>query len=116
LATAGLTALRLTTTAPAGVACFGLATFGAEMTISPSWAFCIDLGKKKSGSVSGAMNMVGNLGSFVSASVFPLMYRLTGDSMAYFLTAAALNLGAAAMWLAMETSKPEFVMEKPCEA
>jgi ACS family glucarate transporter-like MFS transporter len=116
LATAGLTALRLTITAPAGVACFGLATFGTEMTISPSWAFCIDLGKRKSGSVSGAMNMVGNLGSFVSASVFPLMYRLTGDAMAYFLTAAGLNLAAAAIWLAMEASKPDLVMEKPCEA
>ena len=50
------------------------------MTVSPSWAFCIDLGGKKSGSVSGAMNMIGNFGSFVSASLFPVLYRWTGSA------------------------------------
>jgi ACS family glucarate transporter-like MFS transporter len=85
------------------VACFAIATFGAEMTISPSWAFCIDLGGKKSGAVSGAMNMIGNLGSFVSASVFPVMNRWTGDATAYFFVAAALNLLAGAIWLRMRT-------------
>jgi hypothetical protein len=116
LSAAGLAALRLTSSAHAGVLCFGLATFGAEMTVSPSWAFCIDLGKGRSGSVSGAMNMVGNLGSFVSASLFPWMYKLTGDAMSYFLLAGALNLLAAAMWLAMKSSKPVMLLEKPCEA
>ena len=115
LAAAGLVALRLTSSVDAGVACFGLATFGAEMTISPSWAFCIDLGKGKSGSVSGAMNMVGNLGSFVSASIFPWMYNLTGDSMTYFLIAGVLNLAAAGMWLGMDAARQGIVLEKPCE-
>ena len=105
LSAAGLALLRLSATPGGGVACFALATFGAEMTVSPSWAFCIDLGRKKSGSVSGAMNMIGNLGSFVSASIFPVMYRLTGDGMAYFLTAAALNVTAAAAWLLMKADR-----------
>jgi ACS family glucarate transporter-like MFS transporter len=105
LSALALAAIRFTASAEAGVACFALATFGAEMTISPSWAFSIDLGGKKSGAVSGAMNMVGNFGSFVSASVFPLMNRWTGDATAYFLVAAALNLAAAAIWLYLRTER-----------
>lgn len=105
LAAAAISALGSFAAPESAVACFALATFGAEMTISPSWAFCIDLGGKKSGSVSGAMNMVGNIGAFASASVFPLMYRLTGDAVAYFFAAAILNVGAAAIWLAMRPLK-----------
>jgi MFS transporter, ACS family, glucarate transporter len=84
------------------VACFTLATFGTEMTISPSWAFCIDLGGKRSGSVSGSMNMIGNLGSFVSASVFPVLYRSSGSAALYFAIAAALNVVAAGIWMKMQ--------------
>jgi ACS family glucarate transporter-like MFS transporter len=115
LATAGLTALRFTQMPQAAVACFALATFGTEMTLSPSWAYCIDLGKKHSGSVSGAMNMVGNLGGFVSASVFPLLYRLTGDARAYFLVAALLNMSGAIIWFSMKAGTQPSAMEKLCE-
>ena len=84
------------------VALFTLATFGTEMTISPSWAYCIDIGGGKSGSVSGAMNMVGNLGGFVSASAFPALARWNGgDAGLYFLVAAVLNLTSAILWLRM---------------
>ena len=38
------------------IACFSLATFGVEMTLSPSWAFCMDIGGSRSGAVSAAMN------------------------------------------------------------
>ena len=84
------------------VAVFTLATFGTEMTISPSWAYCIDIGGGKSGAVSGAMNMVGNLGGFVSASAFPALARWNGgDASLYFLVAALLNVTSAIFWLRM---------------
>lgn len=99
------TALLLLTQAGSvemAVALFTLATFGTEMTISPSWAYCIDIGGGKSGSVSGAMNMVGNLGGFVSASAFPALARWNGgDAGLYFLLAAALNVASAVLWLRM---------------
>jgi len=108
LSAVGLAALAMSTSVQAGVASFAVAAFGAEMTISPSWAFCIDIGKRKSGAVSGSMNMIGNFGSFISASIFPLMARLTGDASAYFATAAILNVLAAAAWMRMRTGgQPE---------
>jgi ACS family glucarate transporter-like MFS transporter len=80
---------------------FCVAMFGTEMTISPSWAFCIDIGSKASGTISASMNMLGNLGAFVSANAFPLFQRWTGSSDAYFRTAAVLNAGAIICWLKM---------------
>lgn len=102
LAATALALLTQAGTAEMAVALFTLATFGTELTISPSWAYCIDIGGGKSGSVSGAMNMVGNLGAFVSASAFPALARWNGgDAGIYFLLAASLNLASAFLWLRM---------------
>jgi MFS transporter, ACS family, glucarate transporter len=83
---------------------FTLATFGEEMTISPSWSYCADVAGKQSGSVSAAMNMVGNLGSFLSANAFPWLAAATGSSAAYFLVAAALNFSGVLCWWRMRSS------------
>jgi ACS family glucarate transporter-like MFS transporter len=87
---------------PAGVvAGFTLAVFGTDMTIAPSWTYSVDLGRERSGAVSGAMNMVGNLGAFISAAAFPYLLAWTGTPAAYFVVAAALNGGAVACWWQM---------------
>jgi ACS family glucarate transporter-like MFS transporter len=99
IAASGLSLLTRAGSVEMAVICFMFAAFGAEMTISPSWAFCIDLGGKRSGTVSGSMNMVGNFGSFVSASVFPVLYRWSGSAALYFAVAALLNVIAAGLWL-----------------
>jgi ACS family glucarate transporter-like MFS transporter len=94
----------------AAMAGFAVATFGVEVTISPSWAYCMDIGGKSSGSISGAMNMVGNVGAFASANAFPYLYGLTGSAGAYFSIAAALNLAAMVCWFQMRPkSDPELV-------
>lgn len=103
LAAGGLYGVTLAASPALAVACFTLATFGADLTISPSWAYCIDIGGKHSGAVSGSMNMLGNIGSFVSANAFPYLYRLTGSASAYFHTAAALDVAALACWYGMRS-------------
>ncbi|MCX6602794.1 MAG: MFS transporter [Acidobacteria bacterium] len=102
VAASALLILTQANTPEMAVALFTLATFGTEMTISPSWAYCIDIGGGKSGAVSGAMNMVGNLGGFVSASAFPALARWNGgDASLYFLVAALMNVTSAIFWLRM---------------
>jgi ACS family glucarate transporter-like MFS transporter len=83
--------------------CLAIATFGADMTIGPSWTYCADIAGKNSGSVSAAMNMVGNLGAFVSAMTFPALLSATGGPTTYFLLAAALNVSGAACWFRMKS-------------
>lgn len=83
-----------------------LAVFGADMTLSPSWSTCLDIGKEYSGTVSGTMNMAGNLGSFFTALAFPYMVAFTGSNTPFFFLAAALNLLAIPMWLSIKPQKP----------
>ena len=92
------------------IACFSLAIFGVEMTLSPSWAFCMDIGGSRSGAVSGAMNMVGNLGAAVSAVAFPYFVanvtmrwvaETPGTANSFFVFAAVCNLLAIIAWTFM---------------
>ncbi len=88
------------------VFCFGLATFGVDMTLSPSWAFCNDIGGSNSGAVSGSMNMVGNIGAALSAIMFPiLLNEETGSANTFFMLAAGLNFMAIATWCFMNPSR-----------
>ncbi len=88
-------------TVAGAVACFAVATFGVDLTLSPSWTLCIDIAGDRTGTLTGAMNMFGNIGSFVSSIAFPLLLRWTASSDTYFYCAAAINLIAALLWLAM---------------
>ena len=103
LSTLGLLALTQATTPMAAAVCFTLAVFGSDMTVSPSWVFCADIAGRNAGGVSGAMNMVGNLGSFVSANAFPVLAAATGSAAAYFFCAAALNVVGILCWFNMRS-------------
>jgi ACS family glucarate transporter-like MFS transporter len=87
--------------ATAGGAVFWLtiAIFGADMTLSPSWSFCIDIGGKHAGAVSGTMNMAGNLGSAITALAFAYLPESSKGNEAFFYTAAALSGVAIICWL-----------------
>jgi ACS family glucarate transporter-like MFS transporter len=84
---------------------FSVAIFGADMTLSPSWSFCIDIGKKNSGLVSSAMNMAGNLMSAISVLAFPYLIAWTGSDKSFFYIAALLNFFAVITWLFMNPNK-----------
>ena len=93
--------------ATAGGAIFWLtlAIFGADMTLSPSWSFCIDIGGKHAGAVSGTMNMAGNLGSAIAALAFAYLPESARGNVAFFYTAAALSGGAIICWLISDPSR-----------
>lgn len=92
------------------ILCFSLAIFGVEMTLSPSWAFCMDIGGSRSGAVSGAMNMVGNLGAALGAIAFPyfrdsvtipFFAESAGTANSFFVFAACMNVLAIFAWTMM---------------
>lgn len=104
LASLGLIASLYMETAIGAVVFLSIAIFGADMTLSPSWSFCVDIGKKNAGAVSGTMNMAGNVGSFVTALAFPYLLSWFGSVEPFFITAAALNIIAIFLWT---RTKPE---------
>lgn len=103
LAAAGVLWVSVAGSATSAIIGFAIATFGVEMTISPSWAFCLDIGGKSAGTVSAAMNMAGNFGGFVSTIAFPLLRGLTGSPATYFQVAALLNVAAILCWWSMRS-------------
>ncbi|AUP79702.1 MFS transporter [Flavivirga eckloniae] len=105
LATIGIVASVYMNEVTGAVIFISLAVFGADMTLSPSWSTCLDVGKEHSGTVSGTMNMAGNLGSFFTALAFPYMMALAGSHTPFFFLAAALNLIAIPIWLSIKPEK-----------
>lgn len=98
LAVAGILSSLYCATPLAAVLCLSAAMFGSDMTVSASWAFAIDIGGAHSGAVSGAMNMAGNLGSFITSLAFPYLRLMTGSTEPFFWVAAALNVVAILLW------------------
>jgi sugar phosphate permease len=81
------------------VAVYGLTAsmFFLEFTIGPSWAVPMDTGGKYSGTVSGMMNMAGNIGAAISPIVFGVLAQ-GGNWEAPFIVAAGLLVAGAAVW------------------
>ncbi len=92
-------------TALGAVLCLSVAIFGADMTLSPSWSFCMDIGEENSGKVSGMMNMAGNIGSFTTGLAFPYLRKWTGSDEPFFYVAAALGFVAIFCWSFMNPNK-----------
>ncbi len=100
--------------APVFITYFSIAVFGVEMTIAPSWTFCMDIGGENSGVVSGTMNMFGNLGAAAGAILFPYFVanitlpffaEKAGTANSFFIFAATLNVLAMFSWVFMNPRK-----------
>ncbi|HXW49899.1 MAG TPA: MFS transporter [Xanthobacteraceae bacterium] len=87
----------LTDDALTAVYCLTASMFFLECTIGPSWAVPMDTGGKYSGTVSGMMNMAGNIGGAISPIVFGVLVQI-GNWQAPFIVAAALLVIGAAVW------------------
>jgi ACS family glucarate transporter-like MFS transporter len=106
LAAIGLYCSLQTTSATTTILFFTLALFGADMTLSPSWSYCVDIGGKSSGAVSGTMNMAGNIGSFATAIAFPYLKDAFTSPKPFFVVAAVLNVVAIVIWFQMRSDQP----------
>jgi ACS family glucarate transporter-like MFS transporter len=98
LAVAGILATLICSSPLPAILCLSGAMFGSDMTVSASWAFSIDMGRAHSGAVSGAMNMAGNLGSFLTSLAFPYLQLFTGSTTSFFVVGATLNAIAVLLW------------------
>jgi D-galactonate transporter len=87
----------LTEDAYTAVYCLTAAMFFLECTIGPSWAVPMDTGGEHSGTVSGMMNMAGNIGGAISPIVFGVLVQI-GSWQAPFMVAAGLLVVGSAVW------------------
>ncbi|MEM9527949.1 MAG: MFS transporter [Bacteroidota bacterium] len=93
-------------TALGAVIWISVAVFGADMTLSPSWSACVDIGRRSAGAVSGTMNMAGNLGSFFTALAFPYLVEGFGSAQPFFYVAAGLSVLSLFLWSLIKLEQP----------
>ncbi|NRB52484.1 MAG: MFS transporter [Saprospiraceae bacterium] len=110
LAAVGLIGSIYMDTALGAVIFLSLAILGADMTLPPSWTLCVDIGKQHAGTVSGAMNMAGNIGSFITALAFPYLQAWTGSVTPFFFLGAALNVLGVILWSRIRADQPLSVL------
>jgi ACS family glucarate transporter-like MFS transporter len=71
-----------------------LAFFFADLSMSPAWAMCHDVGGEAAGTITGAMNTLGNLGGTISPLVVGYSVQLWGSwSTPLVITAGVYALG-----------------------
>jgi MFS transporter, ACS family, glucarate transporter len=88
------------------VAAIALASFFNDLTMPGAWTACMDIGGKFTGTVSGAMNMMGNLGGFVSPIVIGYILDWTHSfDLAFYVTAGLYMVGATC-WLFIDSTTP----------
>jgi ACS family glucarate transporter-like MFS transporter len=91
---------------PAMIA-MGLASFSNDLVMPGSWGACMDVGGKYAGTLSGAMNMMGNVGGAVSPTIIGYMLRWTRNNWDLtFYVSAAVYMMAVFLWRFLDPVTP----------
>jgi MFS family permease len=90
----------------AAVVVIALVSFCNDVTIPGAWTTCMDVGGRWVGTLGGTMNMMGNLGGFLSPIVIGYIVQRTNNwTLAFHVTAAVYLLGAV-FWLMIDPVTP----------
>lgn len=94
----------LTSNPQVSVAFYSLAFFSLEWTVGISWAIPLDIGGDFAGSVAAFMNMCGNIGGAISATVLGYMVGAWGWNVPFLVT-GGLCAVAALLWLRIDGTR-----------
>ncbi|AFK04498.1 major facilitator superfamily MFS_1 [Emticicia oligotrophica DSM 17448] len=76
-----------------------------DLTLPVAFAVCVDIGKRNSGTVTGAMNFAGQMGGFFITIIFGTIVQQTGNfNYPLFLIAACLIVSSA-LWFFIDPTK-----------
>jgi len=109
---AGLAILAVPWTEPTWLLALllSISFFCNDLNIGPAWAACADLGGRYAGTISGAMNMTGQLFGAVGMAFAGIMLH-RGQAETMFIVFACCYGLAAFCWLAVDVTKP--LLEEP---
>jgi len=85
----------------------GIASFSNDLVMPGSWAACMDVGGKYAGTLSGTMNMMGNLGGVCSPVVIGYILSHTNNNWGLtFYVSAAVYFAGIFFWLFLDPVTP----------
>jgi len=85
----------------------GFASFSIDLVMPGSWAACMDVGGRYAGTVSGTMNMMGNLGGVASPIVIAYILKHTNNNWAITLyVSAAIYFAGMFCWFFLDPVTP----------
>jgi ACS family glucarate transporter-like MFS transporter len=88
------------------VAAIALVSFFNDLQMPGAWTACMDVGGKSVATLAGTMNMMGNLGGFVSPIVCGYLLKWTRDwNLAFYVTAGVYMIGMIC-WLMADPVTP----------
>ncbi|HWM71257.1 MAG TPA: MFS transporter [Steroidobacteraceae bacterium] len=97
---------RISSTSLAMVA-MGLASFCSDLTMPISWNACVEIGRRHTATLSGAMNMFGNFAGFVAPVVSgAILARSAGDWNVLIYLMVAASFIAATCWMFLDPGNP----------
>ena len=84
----------------------GIAGLFNDFVMPPAWAACMDIGGRYSGTVSGSMNMMGNIAGALSPLAIGYLLAWTGSlPLTFYVSAVVYSLGAVC-WLFLDAETP----------
>lgn len=85
----------------------GMASFSNDLVMPGAWATCMDVGGAHAGSLSGAMNMAGNIGGAISPlAIGYILHWTNNDWNLTFYVSAAIYLGGIICWKFLDPVRP----------
>jgi sugar phosphate permease len=85
----------------------GFASFSNDLVMPGSWGACMDVGGKYAGTLSGAMNMMGNFGGALCPIAVGYILAATNNNWtATFYVAAAAYFAGAFLWVFLDPVTP----------
>jgi len=88
------------------VIAIGMASFSNDLAMPPAWGACMDVGGRFAGTLSGSMNMMGNLAGGVAPVVIGMLVERTGNWDMTFYISASVYLIAAVCWAILDPVTP----------
>jgi MFS transporter, ACS family, glucarate transporter len=90
-----------------GMIAMGFASFFNDLVMPGAWGSCMDIGGKYAGTLSGSMNMMGNLAGFVAPAMGGYILQRTGGDWNLFLyTMVGMYLLGTLCWPFIDPVKP----------
>lgn len=84
----------------------GLASFCNDLIMPGAWSACMDVGGKYAGTVSGSMNMMGNLAGFVAPAVGGQIRQAGYDWNVFIYSMAAIYVLGGLCWPFIDPATP----------